>query len=287
MIDRIIPTARVYDPPGRCIYCGASDDANLQHLSREHIIPHSLGGRLVFRHASCQACADITKLIEQRCSRTMFIQARTKLGLPTYRPKERPTHFRTALADASGNIEIDELGQEVYWRDISAIEHPFCIFMMRFDHPTILSGLAPTGAYQVIGYDLSYSGDDLPLTDEGIPLAISQLYSNDWLCRLLAKIAHGVSVAEFGLNSFDPMLLEVINGHSNTISHLVGGTIRKRYRNCLHDISIELRGGYIVVLITLFAKYIMPTYEVVSGRVPQSWPYWHLSSTATNSTYIL
>ena len=52
--DRILwalgtaPDSKVYDPPGSCIYCGATRTTTGSRLQREHIIPFGLSGRLVY-----------------------------------------------------------------------------------------------------------------------------------------------------------------------------------------------------------------------------------------------
>ncbi|MDA2920513.1 hypothetical protein MYX76_13650 [Desulfobacterota bacterium AH_259_B03_O07] len=53
-----------YEPIGKCIYCGSSED-----LSREHIIPLGLSGTAVLPKSTCQECAKITGQIEQEVLR--------------------------------------------------------------------------------------------------------------------------------------------------------------------------------------------------------------------------
>ena len=50
---------RRFGPIGRCIYCGATGD-----LTREHIIPRSIGGTWVLSKASCSDCAAVTRDFE-------------------------------------------------------------------------------------------------------------------------------------------------------------------------------------------------------------------------------
>src|SRR5665213_2097384 len=70
---------------GACIYCGVTNVA----LTDEHIVPYALGGQHVIDNASCLACSDITKKIEQKVARDLWGDARTSFGAPTRRKKER------------------------------------------------------------------------------------------------------------------------------------------------------------------------------------------------------
>ena len=71
---------------GRCIYCGTADDG----LSREHVIPFSLGGNVILGKASCNKCSAITRDFEQTVTRTQFGNVRMQLGFPSRKSKERP-----------------------------------------------------------------------------------------------------------------------------------------------------------------------------------------------------
>lgn len=68
-----------------CIYCGNTED-----LSKEHIIPLSLGGKIVIPKASCASCRDLTSSIEHKISRQSFHLARAIYKLPTRRPLDYP-----------------------------------------------------------------------------------------------------------------------------------------------------------------------------------------------------
>src|SRR5215208_5306046 len=78
-----------YQPVGRCIYCGTETGP----FGDEHIIPFGLGGNVLLPQASCKACEKITGRFEGTCLRRIFGNMRVKRGLPTRRPKERPTRL--------------------------------------------------------------------------------------------------------------------------------------------------------------------------------------------------
>ena len=92
--------------------------------------------------------------------------------------------------------------------------------------------------------------------------------------RVLAKIAYGYVVAEWGLGGFDPLGLDIILGRSDDYFYTVGGS---------WDIAEPIPGGdhvtdillhvlsptrlQIRVNIRLFSKVRMPSYVVVVGNI--------------------
>ena len=97
--------SNTYSPANRCIYCGATDGP----LGEEHIIPLSLGGRLILPDASCRDCEKITGRFETAVARTMMGNFRIVMGFPTRRPKERPTHLTANVRSTSGLFERIEV----------------------------------------------------------------------------------------------------------------------------------------------------------------------------------
>ena len=79
-----------YPPAGRCIYCGTSHPP----LTREHIIPFSFGGNLIFPEASCKPCARIiNRDIETPIAHHEWGAFRAKRTFPTRRKKKRRTYM--------------------------------------------------------------------------------------------------------------------------------------------------------------------------------------------------
>jgi hypothetical protein len=94
----------------------------------------------------------------------------------------------------------------------------------------------------------------------------------DDLGRTLAKIAHAYAVAELGLGSFKPYLLDIIlNRPPMHLGHYVGGMFGHSPKGeDLHDITIHPFWGKerVGVEIQLFSPWSMPTYVVIAGERP-------------------
>jgi hypothetical protein len=95
--------------------------------------------------------------------------------------------------------------------------------------------------------------------------------------RMLAKIALGYAVAEYGasrLNAFTPLVRGVIRGTDGDWTQLVGGSLDIPAPipggNHLTDLSILGTGpssGYLLCDIRLFSNIATPSYRVVVGQV--------------------
>jgi hypothetical protein len=92
--------------------------------------------------------------------------------------------------------------------------------------------------------------------------------------RLLAKIAYGYVVAEWGVNCFDPLVLDIILGRSDDYFYSVGGTWEIPPPipggNHITNINVEKLGSKklrINVDIRLFSNIAMPAYVVVVGHI--------------------
>ncbi len=55
---------------GKCIYCGKTPAQFV--LTKEHIVPHSLGGDAYLKRASCAKCQEITRDLEFHVARNIF-----------------------------------------------------------------------------------------------------------------------------------------------------------------------------------------------------------------------
>lgn len=99
--------------------------------------------------------------------------------------------------------------------------------------------------------------------------------------RMLAKIGYSLAVAQLGIDTFQPAVLNLINGTDMIDGpHWVGGSdeyvgsSQNAGKDLLHDIwlSFARHPGkptelpLIVACIQLFACFNMPVYQVVVGR---------------------
>lgn len=247
--------------PGACIYCGATGD-----LTDEHIIPFSLAGIMIFRDASCRACAKITHAFEYTCGRRVFGDFRMRHKLPTRRKKDRPTHIAigTKLPDGQKGVAA-----------IPVEEYPAPTMVYAFGQANLLAGFRPgTGIFK---------WEALIISSHEEMTAAQKKYNWDTItkltalpkeyARMLAKIAHSFAVAHLGLDSFRPLAVDVILGESHDFGDVVGGSLDvpphvpdAGHLLVLHWYIAHTR-FFIVVEIRLFASIGTPTYHVVVGEV--------------------
>jgi hypothetical protein len=103
--------------------------------------------------------------------------------------------------------------------------------------------------------------------------------------RLLAKIAHGMTVVELGFN-FEPLLLDIIEGNVSDAAFLMGAS-HKEFDESLkpnthllaHEIIAAPNGvSYVLISVGLFHGLGAPVHTVVSGRFntanPPPRPSW-------------
>ena len=262
-----------YDPVGQCIYCGAVElPANARCFSDEHIIPLSLGGTLVLRQASCEACQKIiNRQIETPVASQEWGRLRAKRDFPTRHKRERALQKRTPVrASATDGSTLR----------IPLHDHSTPVLLYKFSEARILCGLPRETD------SLRWTADVLVSHDE--EMAMQRKYPQ-WnrthkiraqpyaFARLLAKIAHGYAVAEYGfskLGAFTPLATAIILGHSDDYFYTVGGSwdILPGVPGGDHitDISVRLvspERALLIVYIRLFSQITTPLHHVVVGEI--------------------
>lgn len=249
----------VYPPVGRCIYCGTTEG----DLRREHIIPFGLGGNLILPKASCRACEKVTGKIEHHVLRHMMGHFRTKVALPTRRPKERPT----ALP-----LTTSKPGAPFQTKVVPTTEYPTVISMLRFLMPGLLVGRPRDGT------SITFSAWTGGLLSQIPPNTTvhSPWFRPDHFCAMLAKIAHAYVIACHGIeiiNQYVPVLPNLIFGDMIDDS-LIGSDPalhqpQNSNKNAVHELrTIQTPDGLMVAQIRLFANLGAPNYFVVFGKNP-------------------
>jgi hypothetical protein len=274
-----------YPPVGKCIYCGATSYApnDSRPLADEHIIPFALGGDRVLLAASCQACETITGTTEQIALRGVLRSTRMALGLRSRKrhPDALPLY-----------VQREKI---VYKVEIATPDYPSMLILWAPAWlPPILTDLdipdTPrafvTGGPLTKHRDVFFSdqgtseivfSEDHPSTytsdEDGVlsdALDIRRFY------RMLAKISHGYAVAEFGLDSFKPYLLEIIRGNADDdLGIYFGGPLVQTTTmvpGIAHQISLHFEHSfedvwYIVAKIVPFACLGGPTIYSVVGEL--------------------
>ncbi|MBR1209016.1 hypothetical protein [Bradyrhizobium sp. JYMT SZCCT0180] len=264
---QIITPNRIYDPVGKCIYCPDPKGK----LTDEHVVPFGLAAdSVVLPLSSCQKCAKITGKIEQHCLRGMFGNFRIAIGAPTRRPKERPK----TISVRAGRLSDDRSRVD----DIKTLEiDPTDIIMLpSFTFPAagILEGRDPAA-------DIEYRVNIHRMDDRAIEFcrqhgAIESTLINPMaFLRMAAKIAHSYAVAELGLGSFRPFLLDLILCRTQELN------VGLRWIGCepaapppaadLFSLSYNkfiLASGerFVIVHLRLFPFFNTPLYHVVVGE---------------------
>jgi hypothetical protein len=254
-----------YPPAGKCIYCGSTQPP----LTREHIIPFSFGGNIIFPDASCNACARIiNRDIETPIARHEWGAFRVKRDFPSRRRKERKTHITIQGLD----------GLE---RSIPIAHHSTPVPMYKFGEARILAGLPPG-----LGDDRRWTVVMLSSHEE--EMAMQQRFP-EWnrahrframphrFARLIAKIGHGYATAELGIGTFRPLTTDVILGHSDDYYYYVGGSwdIDPAIPGGDHITNISFRftssqTAWVVVDIRLFSAAQTPSYHAIVGKIDLS-----------------
>jgi hypothetical protein len=95
-------------------------------------------------------------------------------------------------------------------------------------------------------------------------------------CQMLAKIAHSYAVAELGVSTFAPLLLDLIlKADELDAANFVGGFIGTDEKFTLfdgtspHELLLHNSDGTVIVLIQLSADLGAPVYQVAVGTLIQ------------------
>jgi hypothetical protein len=205
-----------YKPVWCCIYCsnGVINEATKRLLGKEHIIAFGLGGNLVLPRASCQNCGRITGMVEEKCQHMILGQTRIRLGLPTRHPNDRPSQLALVFRHADGRLEQ---------KKVHPSDFPLIIPGLRLPPPGILTGENPHDRRAMDAW-VGFQNEEIrkKLVDGGPSLRLVTL-DNHMFSRMIAKIAHSYAVAELGIHSFQPVLLDLILDKSQTPFYWIGG----------------------------------------------------------------
>jgi hypothetical protein len=214
----------------------------------------------------------------------MWLQPRTHLGLPTSRPATALPVGRWQSTEKSLPQDLSDPELQFRFDDLPVSEHPHRIILGHFAAPGILVGAPLTNKFHMTSIDAYHDASTkAEEAREGERSAVFQQFSPDVTCRMVAKIAHGAAVAELGMGAFDAFLPDIIMGRSPYISHFVGSNRRRgRKKTTLHEITLDVTGGYLVANVQLFAKFGFRAYQAVVGRLRPSSGILHISTTLTN-----
>jgi hypothetical protein len=244
---------------GKCIYCGEVND-----LSKEHILPHGLGGPWVLLKASCKKCAKITSAFEYPVVHELFDLVRTKLSLPTYHPKDRPKSHVFSLK-SNGKDKIVES---------SIIDSPTLFVMPIFEKPGCILNNVQRKGVLITGTTLHGSGVNDYLSKQGSQTLSYSVNLSTSFARVLAKIAYGMVVFKYGIDVIqDVYVLPCILGTKDDAGQWVGCEDPEKSPALLpkeqlfHKIEVFEKNDGVYVKIRLFASSQTPEYLVIVGKL--------------------
>jgi hypothetical protein len=255
-----------------CIYCNETPETP---LTKEHIIPESLGGALILENASCDECAGETHAFEGHAAnllRPVRRQLRVggKRGGKKGRESREAERFVLKLDNHKVKVPVDEF--------------PALLMSLVFPTPGILVNEQPEDKLLSGGI---YSVELMPEFGERLNKIKTKYRANaigivgietkgrekaDDFGRMLSKIAHSYVVAELGSGNFEPFLVPAIRGMKPYyFPYYIGSAIGKEPPfTDLHRIEIDESGlgmgKFILVKLRLFADRDTPTHYIVVGR---------------------
>ena len=256
----------IHSPINQCIYCGS-----MTNLTDEHIFPYGLGGDDVLPKASCKKCAEITGGFEQDVLRGLWWLTRALLSFPSRRPKEMPSTFTIQAETKDGkNIEI-VLTENEKFSVAGFPEYASPIFLAPRE---FAPGIVMTG-HRIVGFGNSLEELAKKYNLKSISGTIN--YKGTSFARMLAKIAYGVAVARFGIESFEEIYVtDCILNKKDDVGVWVGGDYveipqpqleaEKKGRNAA-SIGLD-KDRNILVRIRLFSfSPYSPGYIIVVGKL--------------------
>ncbi len=260
---------------GRCIYCGAHGSG--VKLTKEHIIPLSLGCSAYLKNASCVACAKITRDFETHVARNIYGHLRILQGVETRHSKERPSELPIILTINGAASEIA----------LPVDKHPFFLILPTWKLAGFFRGEPPNSGFSGLSHHSFYHIPDniretLGFTVEVVKIGPDRrIIDPAQFARAIAKIAYCTAIEAYGFGSFKPLAIrDLILGKYSAISYFVGTSTPEfppppEAANIPHLIKIECavwqyRIPVLIGYIRLFAnsgtsEYGMPIYQVLIG----------------------
>lgn len=202
------------------------------------------------------------------------------LNTPTRRPKDRAKRLAIGLSRFR-TFEPGEQAEYIGEAEVDIRNFPVCYTSLRLDKPGILLAL-PLGTPLpwLFFHYVSHDEQTDPFKNGANVARLGSI--NPYLtAQYLARIAYAYAVAEEGVGSFTPLVLDLITARTNYFRHWVGGelSILPPDPSVLHTISHSwvVVGGipYLTVSLRLFCLLGTPTHYVVVGQAKGPLNYKH------------
>jgi hypothetical protein len=256
--------AKKYEAANECVYCGSKES-----LSDEHLIPLALGGKDVLPRASCARHRDITSILERHVARGPYHQYRIIHDLPTRRRAHRKQQKENEV-----ELEAVTFGDRHCTLKVPVGEVPLVYISLHPPLPQIITGVKPVKGAEGCTLRVNYDNEDMQrlLVKHHLKKVTvrADYMQAETLLRLLAKIAHAFAVAEYGLRTFTPTLLPIIEGTSDYPLTYIGAKTPEEPQSAIALESERIKIGndeYLAAHISLHALPALPRYYVISGKL--------------------
>ncbi|MEX1180768.1 MAG: HNH endonuclease [Cucumibacter sp.] len=259
---------QAYRHIGFCIYCGSKRPP----LTREHVIPKSLGGKItpvgahtaaVLGKASCEDCRRVTHAFETYCQRGLFGHLRVRLGMAQ---REIPNKVSGILRTTDGGFrEVAGAPDDLpAFLVLPLFSTRAGLFAPKADAPP-----KPEFFTREIFTPRPGSPFEYDETGAFVSLRIDQFQ------RMIAKIALGTAMIRYGPKYFSSIVGPFIRGKEAGLHKYVFGFPSSQekppYMSETHLIQIRENSvsgvRYLIGFVRLFAIFGAPTYGVVIGTV--------------------
>jgi len=251
---------RRYDSVGHCIYCGA-----MNSLQKEHILPFGLSGTATLPDSTCSKCATVTGEQERRVLRGFMQDVRVYRGLKS-RTKYEKAPQEYPLTIMRGGV------QETVMLPLD--EYPILLHFPIFSPPAFLNPSGYTNGILIKGMaTVSFGPNPSEVLRNLGATRISQTQDQEPVsfARVIAKIAYAFAAAEGALDKIigDPLVLPAILGNTDDIGRWVGtftDPIRV-FDSQLHRILIheDCQKGLLIGDVQIFSDSYAPRYGVIIG----------------------
>jgi hypothetical protein len=254
--------SRTFPPVGLCIYCGSREQSD---LSLEHILPQGLGGGLRLPASSCECCRKVTQAFETASMRHHFLWYRITVGL-VQKPKELPKSFKVLAQRADGLHEVQVPLEEI----VSVLILPELHLL-----PGMIRGGLPG---EPANWSVRLSGDINEISAFKKRLNASDVILTPKMdelsyFRMLAKISHGWTISQIGIDGFEPLLPEfIVDPRPDLTSWLLGKSdleVPVRDDAYSHQLGMSFvpwgNQFLAAVRLRLCAAHLSPAYTIIAG----------------------
>ncbi len=251
---------------GYCMYCGTSKGK----LTKEHIVPYSLGGDLTAEKASCDQCQKIINRYETDCTKIKLGPARALLG---YRSRKKTTAAAVLKMPLGRQTDTNMLHSGEL--TVPKAEYPLVVALPTLGLPGLLSGKSNEWRGQCWRYtDQKIPKEFVKIErdDTGPTRILGQMNPLSWF-RMLAKIAHGVVCVSHERDSFEPLLTDLILAKSEVYGPFIGMIPEITQYGPYPSYGVEtfyapsLECTYVGVRVQLLGELTSPQYAVIVGKM--------------------